>query len=442
MASMSVRSARKWKSGPLPTGTKQERRWRTRPDPCEGVRGRAVSLLTIFDWINDEIFTVIDRSGSHIGDHCCAPVPRCRNGVPGGFQNGNSRSHPPVAGRVRSAADFVGHRSLAEYHAQIPGGGQGDGDRQGRPPPDDEQLSLLAAMGQSGPRQVHTPGQDALEPWADQIYQWLSRDRMQMSSIHELLMAQGCSVSYASLRRFVVKRHLRKAGRTTVRMEDTPPGQVAESDFGRLGMITDPETGRRRAVWVVVIVIVLCHSRHCFLWPMHQQKLEDVIAGLEAAWAFFGGMPQYLVIDNFPAAVAGPDPLNPVLIKGFLEYAQHRGFIVDPAKAGHPQDKPKVERGVPYARERFFKSAEFNGLAHMWAKAPRWCLQVAGMRIHDTIRKRPLAVFQGEERYTLLPWDGEPYEIGEWPTAKVHPDHHIQCRQAFYSVPSSHCPLG
>ena len=86
------------------------------------------------------------------------------------------------------------------------------------PPPDDEQKSLLAAMGQSGPRQVHTPGQDAPEPWADQIYQWLSGDRLQMTRIHELLIAQGCSVSYPSLRRFVVKRHWRKAGRTTVRM--------------------------------------------------------------------------------------------------------------------------------------------------------------------------------------------------------------------------------
>ena len=37
MAGMSVRSARKWQSGPLPSQTKQERRWRTRPDPFEGV---------------------------------------------------------------------------------------------------------------------------------------------------------------------------------------------------------------------------------------------------------------------------------------------------------------------------------------------------------------------------------------------------------------------
>ena len=80
-------------------------------------------------------------------------------------------------------------------------------------------------------------------------------------------------------------------------------------DFGRLGLIEDPETGRRRAVWA--LIIVLTYSRHSFVWPTFSQKLVDVIEGLEAAWAFFEGVPKYLVIDNFPAAVAGPDPLHP-----------------------------------------------------------------------------------------------------------------------------------
>ena len=143
-------------------------------------------------------------------------------------------------------------------------------------------------------------------------------------------------------------------------MADTPPGEVAEADFGRLGMITDPATGKRKAVWAMVIV--LCHSRHCFVWPMLQHKLEDVISGLEATWAFFSGMPKYLVVDNFPAAVVGTDPLDPHFTQGFLEYAQHRGFIPDPARKGHPQDKPKVERKVPYARERFLQGRRFRRL--------------------------------------------------------------------------------
>ena len=37
MAGMCVRSARKWQSGPLPSETKQERWWRTRTDPFDGV---------------------------------------------------------------------------------------------------------------------------------------------------------------------------------------------------------------------------------------------------------------------------------------------------------------------------------------------------------------------------------------------------------------------
>ena len=87
--------------------------------------------------------------------------------------------------------------------------------------------------------------------------------------------------------------------------------------------------------------------RHCFVWPTFGQKLEDVIAGLESAWAFFGGIPRYLVIDNCPPAVAGADALHPAFTKGFLEYSQRRGFIADAARVRHPKDKPKVERSVP-----------------------------------------------------------------------------------------------
>ena len=261
-----------------------------------------------------------------------------------------------------------------------------------------------------------------------------------MTRIHELLAIRGCSASYPSLRRFILKRNWRKPSRTTVRMEDSLPGQVAEADFGRLGMMADPPTGRRRAVWAMVIV--LCHSRHCFVWPMQRQTLEDVISGLESAWAFFGGMPQYLVIDNFPAAMVDTDPLHPHLTSGFLQYAQHRGFIVDPARKVHPKDKPKVERGVPYVRGRFFKGGDFKDLADVREQARRRCRDVAGLRIHSTIRRKPLVVFQDEERCALIPWNGELNEIADWRNAKVHQDHHIQYRQALYSVPSGLCPPG
>ena len=220
---------------------------------------------------------------------------------------------------------------------------------QGGPATTGDRLSRLATISQVGPRPATTPRQDQLEPWADQIYQWITKDRLQMTRIHELLAMRGCDLSYQSLRRFIINRNRRRRSKTTVRMADTPPGEVAEADFGRLGMITDPATGKRKAVWA-------------------------------------------MVIDNFPAAVVGTDPLHPVLTRGFLEYAQHRGFIPDPARKGHPQDKPKVERKVPYARERFYKGADFDDFTHVRAAAPKWRLEVVGMRIHGATRKKPLVV--------------------------------------------------
>ena len=309
------------------------------------------------------------------------------------------------------------------------------------PAPGEEQLTRLAGLSVAGPRRVETPTGEMLAPWAEQIYEWLTADRLQVTRIQELLADRGCRVSYTSLRRFIQRRGWRRRSPATVRMGESAPGEVAEMDFVRLGLMEDPETGRRRVVWA--LIIVLSYSRHSFIWPAFSQKPVDVIEGLEAAWAFFESVANYLVIDNFPAAVAGVDPLHPRLTRGFLEYSQHRGFISDPARARHPRDKPRVERGVPYVRERFFKGGEFTGLADMRSAARRWRLEVAGQRVHGATRRQPpLAVFRQEERHALGEWDAEPYEMTGWRTAKVHPGHHIACQYPLYPVPSAACPPG
>ena len=164
--------------------------------------------------------------------------------------------------------------------------------------PSEDQLSRLAGLNLCTPRKVETPTEDVLAPWADQVYEWLTADRLQVTRIHELLAGRGCRVSYTSLRRFIQRRGWQRRSPATVRMGESAPGEVAEMDFGRLGLIEDPETGRRRVVWA--LIIVLTYSRHSFVWPMFSQKLVDVIEGLEAAWAFFEGVPKYLVMTTSP----------------------------------------------------------------------------------------------------------------------------------------------
>lgn len=312
---------------------------------------------------------------------------------------------------------------------------------QGGEPPGEDTLVSLVQKNQPGPSPGLAPAPLAalLETQHEQIASWLGQERLQLTRVHELLLGQGVSVSYTTLRRFVRQAGLGKAARSTLRMAEWPPGEAAEMDFGRLGMMTEA-TGGRRAVWA--LVIVLPYSRHSFVWPLYKQTLEEVIAGLEAAWRFFRGLPKRLILDNFPAAVAGPDAWEPRLTRGFLEYSQARGFLADPARVRHPKDKPHVERGVQYTRERFFKGGSFRDLEDVRLQAERWCGEVAGLRVHGTTRKLPLEVFLAEEQARLMPYDGVVYEVPLWRQATVHPDHHISFAQALYSLPSTTCPPG
>lgn len=309
------------------------------------------------------------------------------------------------------------------------------------PTPSDYQLSVLLQLNQSGPEEAVSPTDTILEPFSAQIEQWLKHDQLKLVRVQDLLAQKHCLVAYTCLRRYVRKKSwFGKDNHNTVRMPDTEPGQIAEIDFGRLGLIRSGEGDKKRLAWGMMAV--LNYSRHQFLWPLFGQQLKDVIEGLEATWAFFNGIPRYVILDNFPAAIVGADPLEPRLTRGFLEYVKQRGFIADPARPGHPKDKPKVERNVPYARERFFKGGQFTGLVDLRDQARKWCLEVAGQRVHGTTRKLPLVVYQEEELSRMLPYEGEPYDVPDWHKAKVHADHHIYYHYALYSAPYSTCPPG
>ncbi len=68
VADMSVRSARKWQRGPLPSETKQERSWRTRKDPFEEVwEPHVVALLKADEHGVLEAKTVLEELGRRHG---------------------------------------------------------------------------------------------------------------------------------------------------------------------------------------------------------------------------------------------------------------------------------------------------------------------------------------------------------------------------------------
>src|SRR5205807_9218986 len=99
--------------------------------------------------------------------------------------------------------------------------------------------------------------------------------------------------------------------------------------------LINPVTGKRQVIYGLLVVLV--YSRHTFVWPLLQQTVEATIEGLEEAWRFFGGLPLRLILDNFPAAVAGPDALNARPTRAFLAYSQALG----PAPGPRPRAEPE-----------------------------------------------------------------------------------------------------
>ena len=120
----------------------------------------------------------------------------------------------------------------------------------------------------------------------------------------------------------------------------------------------------------------------------------------------------------------------------WLEYAQARGLVTDPARVASPQDKGRVEAGVKFVQRSFFAGEEFTaGIADAQARVEGWCRQRAGMRIHGTTRARPAEVFAQLEAPALGPAPQQRYRVPAWSEAKVARDFHVRAHNAFYSVP-------
>jgi transposase len=280
----------------------------------------------------------------------------------------------------------------------------------------------------------HGAAWELLSSHEDAIKAWVDDDHT-VAKIGDFLVRRGVGVPERTLQRFCVERCGSGKPATTVRVADGDPGTELQTDFGRMGIMFDPHTERRRVVHALILVAVW--SRHMFVWLTFGQTTSDVIAGLDAAWSFFDGVFPILIPDNLSPVITKAEPTEPRINDTFLEYAQDRGFLIDAARVRHPKDKPRVERQVPFVRGRFFKGEEFVDLADAQRRADAWCATGAGMRIHGTTRCRPAEEFVASEQGLLLPVPMAPYDVPVFSTPKVHRDHHVEVARSIYSVPGN-----
>ncbi|MDN5856612.1 MAG: IS21 family transposase, partial [Actinomycetia bacterium] len=262
-----------------------------------------------------------------------------------------------------------------------------------------------------------------------------------LATVHQRLRDEhDVAVSVTSLRRYVWRAFPDRAGGpepTVLRPTDPPPGQEVQIDYGYLGRWLDPLGERIRRVWA--FVVVLACSRHMFVRPVLSMDQSAWVAAHVAAWEFFGGAPARLVIDNLKTGVIKPDLYDPKCNRAFAEMAEHYGCLIDPARAGKPKDKPRVERMMPYVRDSFWRGRTFASVPDMQARAVAWALEVAGTRPHRSLSgAQPHVVFTAVEATALRALPGAPFELARWLSPKVAPDCHVHVDRVLYSVPWRH----
>lgn len=280
-------------------------------------------------------------------------------------------------------------------------------------------------------------GQAAAEVAIFHAYIAQSISDVRLSVLYQRLRDDhGLTASWGTFYRYV-RAHWpnrwRQTPPVTVRLDDPPPGNEAQVDFFYVGRWFDPVAQRQRRLYA--FLMTLSYSRHQFLYPVLGEDTTAWLEGHVAAFTFFGGAPQRVVPDNLTAGIQKADRYDPRVNRAYGELARYYGCLIDPSRVAHPKDKPRVERGVAYARESFFRGRDFSSLAEMRAAARRWSLEVAGQRRHGTTGERPLVSFQQREQAALHPLPSHPWQLVLWTTAVVHTDCHLQVQGVRYSVP-------
>jgi hypothetical protein len=265
------------------------------------------------------------------------------------------------------------------------------------------------------------------------IEQWL-KDDVRLTKCQRLLQRQGVEIPYGTLYRFAVQELGFGGPEVTVPVADGNPGEELQLDTGWMTRLEADEHGRRRRFKAFIFTPNV--SRYRFVYPVGRERTQDAIEACEAAWEFYAGVFRVLVPDNTKAIVQIADPLEPLFNEVFLEYAQARGFHIDPARVRKPKDKGRVEKSVRDARDDCFGGEHLWTLEQARERGLQWARHEYGMRRHTTTQRLPREHFEAVEAAHLLPAPTTAYDVPAWCEPKVGRDHLAQVVRALYSLPT------
>lgn len=199
--------------------------------------------------------------------------------------------------------------------------------------------------------------------------------------------------------------------------------------------IHHPESGEVRAA--AVFVAVLGASNYTFAEATSGQELRNWIGSHTRACEFFGGVTEAVVPDNLKSAVSHPSYYEPDLNPTYRDWGEHYGVAILPARPYRARDKAKAEVGVQVVQRWIvaaLRKRKFFSLEEMNQAIAELLVRLNGR----PFRKREgcrAALFAQLDQPALKPLPAARYQFGEWKTARVNLDYHVEIERHYYSVP-------
>jgi len=245
---------------------------------------------------------------------------------------------------------------------------------------------------------------DGLEAWLSERFH---RHRGNADVVRQdLAREHGIVVSLRTMERAVapLRQELRAEGRATIRFE-TPPGKQLQIDFGERRVPIGGETLR-----VFLFVATLGHSRRCFVQAYRHERQSAWLDGIEAAFRYFGSVPQEVLLDNARALVDHHDAATREVrfnerLHAFARYWGFRPRACAPYRA---RTKGKDERGVGYVKRNAIAGRRLATWSEMEAHLEAWTREIADARMHGTAGETPRQRFERDEAAALRSLAGIP----------------------------------
>jgi len=295
------------------------------------------------------------------------------------------------------------------------------------PPLEDLQQLIATTLELPPPPQIVS----SVAPYGELVVP-LHRTGVAGTAIWHRLRERGYQGTLSSVYRFL--HRLEPSYQTAIVRVEREPGSEAQVDFGYAGRMLDPVTGALRKTWA--FVMLLAYSRHQYVEFVFDQAVPTWIQLHAHAFAFFGGVPHRVVLDNLKAGIVKASFDDPQVQSSYRECAEHYGFLLAPCRPRTPEHKGKVEQGgVHYVKQNFLGGRVPTLITQANVDVRHLCLTTAGQRIHGTTKEAPLHRFEAVERGQLKPLPTTPYDVATWKCVTLQRDCYVVFEQAFYSAP-------